>query len=169
MSDALRECSTCRVNKPTSEFLSRSDTGKVKSRCRSCENDWHRGNYQRSRAEKLASEKAHYSKQDTKEKRKAYRAARKLQDKIWKKNWDLQKSYGIDLNTLDIVIDLQRCHCPICSRYFPKGSRYWHVDHDHRTGKVRGVVCGNCNTMLGHAKDNAETLRRAAEYLEKNG
>lgn len=45
-----------------------------------------------------------------------------------------------------------------------------HIDHDHKTGKVRGKVrgllCSNCNKMLGNAKDNPHTLRRAADYLE---
>ena len=40
------------------------------------------------------------------------------------------------------------------------------VDHDHRTQKVRAMLCGNCNTMLGHAKEQSGLLRKAAEYLD---
>lgn len=41
-----------------------------------------------------------------------------------------------------------------------------HLDHDHTTGVVRAPLCGACNLMLGHAKDNADRLRSAIEYLE---
>jgi hypothetical protein len=39
------------------------------------------------------------------------------------------------------------------------------VDHDHKTGKVRGLLCQNCNVALGHARENPDVLRRLAEYL----
>ena len=42
-----------------------------------------------------------------------------------------------------------------------------HLDHDHKTGKFRGYICGSCNRALGMVKDNPEILRRAAAYLEK--
>lgn len=41
-----------------------------------------------------------------------------------------------------------------------------HVDHDHSTGKVRGVLCFNCNAILGHARDNVQVLRNLIAYLE---
>ena len=42
------------------------------------------------------------------------------------------------------------------------------IDHCHATGKVRGLLCHGCNTSLGHMRDNPETLRRAAAYLEEH-
>lgn len=45
------------------------------------------------------------------------------------------------------------------------GSRQTHVDHDHKTGLVRGMLCVDCNVGLGRFKDNAEALRRAADYV----
>lgn len=42
-----------------------------------------------------------------------------------------------------------------------------HVDHDHVTARVRGFLCHHCNITLGHVKDNPTTLRRLAEYLER--
>lgn len=44
-----------------------------------------------------------------------------------------------------------------------------HIDHDHKTGRVRGLVCGRCNVMLGMGNDDPETLRLGAEYLERHG
>lgn len=43
------------------------------------------------------------------------------------------------------------------------------VDHDHKTGKVRGLLCRRCNDFLGKIKDNRETLARLVEYLKRNG
>jgi hypothetical protein len=45
-------------------------------------------------------------------------------------------------------------------------SACWHTDHDHSTGKFRGVLCRDCNWMLGKAKDSSSILRKGAEYLE---
>lgn len=43
------------------------------------------------------------------------------------------------------------------------------VDHDHKTGKVRGLLCRRCNDFLGKVKDNRDILRRLEEYLKRNG
>nr|WP_079404456.1 endonuclease VII domain-containing protein [Streptomyces sp. 3211] len=43
-----------------------------------------------------------------------------------------------------------------------------HVDHDHQTGKVRGVLCFSCNAALGQFKDRPDVMRRAAAYVEGN-
>jgi hypothetical protein len=51
--------------------------------------------------------------------------------------------------------------CPICLKAGPE-----HVDHDHGAGRVRAVLCFNCNGGLGQFKDNPHLLRRAAGYLE---
>lgn len=55
--------------------------------------------------------------------------------------------------------------CAICSRPF---SKMPNIDHDHKTGKVRGLLCGRCNSMLGFAKDRVKTLKAAIRYLIKS-
>lgn len=57
----------------------------------------------------------------------------------------------------------QRWMCPICLDADPV-----QVDHDHETGRVRGVLCFSCNAALGQFNDRPDVLRRAAEYLEGN-
>ena len=56
--------------------------------------------------------------------------------------------------------------CAICGTTKPPGKNAWHVDHDHKTGKVRGVLCAHCNPGLGHFRDSIKSLRLAIRYLE---
>lgn len=55
--------------------------------------------------------------------------------------------------------------CDICVK--PITEQVLVIDHDHRTGKVRGLLCNGCNVLLGAAYDNVQTLRKAIEYLER--
>lgn len=161
-------CNVCGVEKDLSLFNIRSDTGKHKRKCRDCENEWHKVNYTRIRSRKLASAKARYNTPDVKTRVKAYRASRKHLDKVWKKDWDLSRNYGITLQSFYEIIELQHYSCPVCRKHLPPNSRLWCVDHDHATEKIRGIICLRCNHMLGHAKDDPDTLRRGAAYLEKH-
>ena len=56
--------------------------------------------------------------------------------------------------------------CAICSR--SDGGKALSVDHCHTTGMIRGLLCARCNSMLGFAADNVETLQNAAAYLERS-
>ena len=49
-----------------------------------------------------------------------------------------------------------------------KCGRRLSVDHDHKTGKIRGLLCGNCNLMIGYARENLDIMHKAALYIEKN-
>ena len=77
--------------------------------------------------------------------------------------------YGITKLDYDKMFEAQDGCCAICGSRDPgrKTSRYFCVDHDHITKKVRGLLCNNCNVALGRFKDNLEMLRRAVVYLEQ--
>jgi len=76
--------------------------------------------------------------------------------------------YGISPEQFEALIQAQGGGCGVCgtSEWSGKG-RAPHVDHDHATGAVRGVLCHHCNLMLGNAKDDPALLRAAADYLER--
>lgn len=57
--------------------------------------------------------------------------------------------------------------CGICNKEF-ESSRKTFIDHDHATGKVRGLLCPNCNTILGHGFDDVNILKAAISYLEQS-
>lgn len=80
----------------------------------------------------------------------------------------LKKIYGITIEQHDAMLAQQGGVCAICKtppEQSTKGALA--VDHDHRTGQVRGLLCGNCNAALGHFKDNPHLCKVGAEYLEK--
>ena len=56
--------------------------------------------------------------------------------------------------------------CEVCGNPSGRKNQQLHIDHNHATGAIRGVLCGGCNQALGFAKDNPATLRSLAEYLE---
>lgn len=80
------------------------------------------------------------------------------------RNWNLQKKYGISLEEYEALLESQDGVCAICRK--EDTSRY-HVDHDHETGEVRGLLCGDCNKGLGMFKDNPDALQSAIDYLKR--
>lgn len=75
-----------------------------------------------------------------------------------------QYLYGITTDQYDALLAAQDNRCAIC-RVDTPGGKGWHVDHDHTTGAVRGLLCGHCNLGLGHFDDDAERLRAAIAYI----
>jgi 5-methylcytosine-specific restriction endonuclease McrA len=80
------------------------------------------------------------------------------------RHYHLRRRYGIGAAEVEELIRKQRGVCAIC-RERPAA----HVDHNHRTGKVRGVLCFGCNGGLGQFQDNVQSLARAIEYVERDG
>ncbi len=79
---------------------------------------------------------------------------------------DLQRKYGMSLEDYIDLLAKQGGGCAICGA--TKGNKKvdrLFVDHDHKTGKVRGLLCSNCNFMLGYSKDKVSNLRRGIQYL----
>ena len=84
----------------------------------------------------------------------------------WRRQ-DLKRKYGLTVKEYDLLSEKQKHQCAICGKPAKKLQRRLHVDHDHRTGAVRGLLCDDCNTGLGKFKDNPDFLIAAAEYLRR--
>jgi len=82
------------------------------------------------------------------------------------KNADLKRDFGIDIEQYESMVEAQGGLCAICGNCDPSFSLA--VDHNHDTGKVRGLLCSNCNNGLGRFKDDPDRLRRAADYLNSH-
>jgi len=74
--------------------------------------------------------------------------------------------YGLEPHETWALLEYQQHACPICKAPVSVGS---HVDHDHATGRVRGMLCLEHNIGLGHFSDSPDLLRSAALYLERRG
>jgi hypothetical protein len=79
----------------------------------------------------------------------------------------LKQRYGLSEREYKPLVREAKGVCSICLNRFDKSRRCMAVDHDHKTGAVRGVVCSLCNAGLGHFKDKPALLRKAAKYVEK--
>lgn len=83
------------------------------------------------------------------------------------RGWWLESRYGITVKDYNEMFEQQQGCCEICGRHQSEVSRTFDVDHNHTTGKVRGLLCVDCNRCLGCVRENVITLAKAIEYLNK--
>jgi len=76
----------------------------------------------------------------------------------------VQTEYGLGAGDYDRLYEFQGGVCFICRRANGR-TRKLSVDHDHKTGLVRGLICRPCNSLLGHLRDDAGAAHRIAQYL----
>lgn len=123
----------------------------------------------------IACSKAYYSSEAGKSSRQRYERSPKRQAKNKKqyarykisgyhRQYHLKTAYGMTSDAMLTMLDEQNHSCLICGKLIIDKP---HVDHNHVTGHVRGLLCNNCNLGLGMFKDNPNYLRTAASYLEK--
>ena len=121
---------------------------------------------QKKYVEKWGREKVRAAAKKSREKREAldpekYRLA-KYASNI--KSW-----YGITIEDYFNLLNFQNNCCAICKSSEPRGrgsKKMFHVDHDHKTGEVRGLLCQQCNVALGSFNDDAKRLEDAIFYLK---
>lgn len=80
----------------------------------------------------------------------------------------LVKAYGITFEDKVAMSDKQQNRCAICNTHQTQLKQTLAVDHDHKTGKIRELLCNNCNNALGRIKDSFELAIGLAKYLQKH-
>lgn len=80
----------------------------------------------------------------------------------------LKRFYGMEPETYFDMLNKQNGVCAICGKEDDGSGKRLHVDHNHVTGKIRGLLCRSCNAGLGHFKDNQHLLDGAIKYLKNN-
>lgn len=92
-------------------------------------------------------------------------------------NNNLKRLYGITYKDYLELLENQNYRCGICKltieeanscNVWGKNKRF-HVDHNHKTGEIRGLLCNNCNTGLGYFKESPLILKTVIQYLKNNG
>jgi len=82
--------------------------------------------------------------------------------KSWKNLWRL---YGLTEEKYRELLERQGFACKIC--LVPNNKQLLHVDHDHKTKLIRGLLCRQCNTMIGLAHENTTIMLRGIQYLKR--
>jgi len=141
--DRMKQCTKCKQWKPESSFY-KAEKGKpnLRNPCKSCINERVKNHYRKPKAKRVH------------------------------RNSRLKKKFGITVEDYDRMLINQNGVCAICNQPETKANQFGiirlAVDHNHKTGRVRGLLCTNCNNGLGRMKDSKELLLKAALYLEQH-
>jgi len=147
----IKNCPKCKNDLNVSFFNKSNRRDGYQTYCRECHNFIQREKYLNDPMQKV--------------KRQIRANRRKERDPLVQRRAELKRLYGITLEDYVEMFDNQNGVCAICFQEC-KTKNSLSVDHDHITGKVRGLLCNACNRAIGMLGDNAENLRRAADYLD---
>ena len=161
----MKTCKHCGVAKPLEDFYGDSAArDRHRPECKACtaarRKRWYAENrereiarvkeWQQTNAERLnAYRKLHNATPDRK---------RALRDGYYR------RTFGLSADDVDAMLEAQGGGCAICG-VRPERLASLHVDHCHDSGRIRGLLCLNCNQGIGKLGEDPELLRRAAEYL----
>lgn len=140
---ALKTCNKCSVPQPRSNFHIKANAPDgLNYTCKTCMKVYRRQHYL----------------DHIPEHREYYHAKGKY--------YFLETKYGVDPEQYNQLITEQGGVCAICESP-PPGLRPLHLDHDHVTGKPRGLLCAKCNTMLSYFGDRPEGLLKVLDYVQR--
>jgi hypothetical protein len=147
----MKTCQRCKTAKPVSEYhASPARHDGLDRRCKTCAFELHE-NWRLNNLGYVAAEQ------------KKHRDANPERHK----DYGRKSMYGLDPGQFDRMLQEQDGRCAICGTEEPGGRGGFHVDHSHYTGKVRAILCNNCNTGIGKFKEDTGLLTKAIRYLDK--
>lgn len=130
------------------------------------------------KAKKAEASKRYYAKEPARQRRAEKQRERQLarlatpegraQHRMYCRRWHLRVTFGISIEEYDAILASQGGVCAICLQPPDRGRIRAHVDHDHATNRVRGILCGPCNQAIGLLKESVESIQRAADYLKRS-
>ncbi len=126
--------------------------GKHTAYCKACYAAWKRENYAQNRERHLANGRK-------------WRAQNPDKGPAATRRWRLMKEYGLTPEQYDQLVEQQKGLCGACGLEPTKGKgRKLHIDHDHETGRVLGLLCSKCNSARGLLDNSVEKMTRLAAY-----
>jgi hypothetical protein len=144
----LKTCSGCKKKLEKTKFYKNGNG--LRSKCKECCSQRNKTYYTTNKEKVKNTSKNWY-----------------LNNKDKVKNTKTKRKFGITTQEKNILFAIQGYCCAICKSKTNTRGREWDVDHCHKTGKVRGILCSNCNRGLGLFQDNAMYLLTASQYLQK--
>ena len=150
-------CIDCRV-----EFAYTHAGGPTRQRCDTCRDKRKRVTDAAKVARWRAADPERQRKYD-----REYQARRRLEPEFRQRRneFEMVRKYGMTMDDFDAMLASQGGVCAICGGAHRGSGARFHVDHDHKTKKVRGLLCGKCNTAIGLLNDDPDRAERAAAYL----
>jgi hypothetical protein len=160
-------CRKCNQEKPLSEFYEQADMRDGhRHNCKSCHLAAHQVWYERNR--QFEMDRVNAWRKRNPERVSESRRRRKASDperyRYRDREGHLRRKYGLTQNLFEALVAAQLGNCAICGA---NEDLELHVDHDHRTKKVRGLLCGKCNKAIGLLNDDPHLLEAAKQYLER--
>ncbi len=161
MKRTTKACLKCGKEWPISEYHEKR--GKPQPQCKECRSEYMRGYYQDNYDRERAKRKAWY---EANKLRVCEQLKEEYKANPEKYKWQrLKQKYGVTQEQYEGLRKMQRNKCGICRTSFDETEP--HLDHCHDTGKVRGLLCANCNTGIGLFKHNAKRMEKAIAYVVK--
>lgn len=163
--DGFKLCTKCNKEKLLSDFYKTKN--KFSSECKTCMINRGKKYYEEHPDKKKETDRKYYQTH----KEQSYTSRKKWRDehKEEKKILHLKQNYGITLEQYNQMLEQQNGVCAICGKPEAIKNRRLAVDHNHKSNKVRGLLCNHCNTALGKFNDNIITLEKAIDYLKSRG
>jgi len=159
----MKQCTKCKQIKELKDFTKnkRHNDG-LNYRCKNCNNIYERKYRQNSHSKELTKIR---NKQFRKENPNYFREYEKKHPNKSKNRW-LKRNFNITLEIYNKFLEEQNYCCKICLKNNNEFKQALSVDHCHKTGKIRGLLCYNCNRGIGLLQDDFKICMKAAEYLK---